>query len=180
MLFCFSTSHQFRVTALLAYGLLAACCAVGIKGVGVVLGHLGLSLTVAQLCNPALSWSCALLLLSTLHIPPLQEIQVSRTSFYSISCVLSLSFIHPLQEIHTSLLQQSHTDRSSCSLVWFYRYEDKGPQSNIQALWHQDYLMSIVTGQRILKPFRSLVILTRCVSLTIACCRPHSLVGICK
>ena len=103
MLFCFSTSHQFRVTALLAYGLLVACCVVGIKGLGVVLGHLGLSLAVAQLCNPALSWSCALLLLSTLHIPPLQEIQVSRTSFYSISCMLSLSLIHPLQEIHTSL-----------------------------------------------------------------------------
>ncbi|XP_070981208.1 protein-cysteine N-palmitoyltransferase HHAT isoform X1 [Oncorhynchus clarkii lewisi] len=68
---------KFRVTALLAYGLLVACCVVGIKGLGVVLGHLGLSLAVAQLCNPALSWSCALLLLSTLHIPPLQEIQRS-------------------------------------------------------------------------------------------------------
>ncbi|CAB1312838.1 unnamed protein product, partial [Coregonus sp. 'balchen'] len=66
---------KFRVTALLAYGLLAACGALGTKGVGVVLGHLGLSLAVAQLCNPALSWSCALLLLSTLHIPQLQEIQ---------------------------------------------------------------------------------------------------------
>ncbi|XP_010887368.2 protein-cysteine N-palmitoyltransferase HHAT isoform X3 [Esox lucius] len=68
---------KFRVTALAAYGLLAAYSALGIKGVGVVLVHLGLSLAVAQLCKPALSWSCALLLLYTLHIPQLQEIQRS-------------------------------------------------------------------------------------------------------
>uniref|UniRef100_A0A674BEQ7 Hedgehog acyltransferase n=1 Tax=Salmo trutta TaxID=8032 RepID=A0A674BEQ7_SALTR len=53
---------------------------------GVVLAHLGLSLAVAQLHKPTLSWSCALLLLlSTIHIPPLQEIQESHTSLHYFS-----------------------------------------------------------------------------------------------
>lgn len=68
--------QQFRVPALTIYGLLAASSVLGIKGVSVVLVHLGLSFSVAQLRKPALSWACNLLLLSTLHIQPLQEIQV--------------------------------------------------------------------------------------------------------
>lgn len=48
----------------------------GIKGVSVVLVHLGLNFSVAKVQKPALSWVCNLLLLSTLHIQPLQEIQV--------------------------------------------------------------------------------------------------------
>ncbi|XP_039995817.1 protein-cysteine N-palmitoyltransferase HHAT isoform X2 [Xiphias gladius] len=64
-----------RVPALTIYGLLAASSVLGVKGVSVLLVHLGLSFSVAQLRKPALSWACNLLLLSTLHIQPLQEIQ---------------------------------------------------------------------------------------------------------
>uniref|UniRef100_A0A8C3AS42 Hedgehog acyltransferase n=1 Tax=Cyclopterus lumpus TaxID=8103 RepID=A0A8C3AS42_CYCLU len=66
---------KFRVPALTIYGFLAASSVLGIKGVGVLLVHLGLSFSVAQLRKPALSWAINLLLLSTLHIQPLQEIQ---------------------------------------------------------------------------------------------------------
>ncbi|XP_010764660.1 protein-cysteine N-palmitoyltransferase HHAT [Notothenia coriiceps] len=66
---------KFRVPALTIYGLLAASSVLGIKGVSVLLVHVGLSFSVAQLQKPALSWCCNLLLLSTLHIHPLQEIQ---------------------------------------------------------------------------------------------------------
>ncbi|CAL8298298.1 unnamed protein product [Merluccius merluccius] len=66
---------KLRVTALLAYGLLAAGGVLGVKGVCVLLLHLGLSFTVARLRRPALCWACSLLSLSTLHIPPLQKIQ---------------------------------------------------------------------------------------------------------
>lgn len=68
---------QLRVPALSLYGFLAASSVLGIKGVSVVLVHLGLNFSVAKLRKPALSWLCSLLLLlSTLHIQPLQEIQV--------------------------------------------------------------------------------------------------------
>ncbi|KAG8000253.1 Protein-cysteine N-palmitoyltransferase HHAT, partial [Nibea albiflora] len=66
---------KLRVPALTIYGLLAASSLLGIKGVCVLLVHLGLSFSVAQLRKPALSWACNLLLLSTLYIQPLQEIQ---------------------------------------------------------------------------------------------------------
>lgn len=68
--------RQLRVAALSLYGFLAASSVLGIKGVSVVLVHLGLSFSVAKLQKPALSWVCSLLLFSTLHIQPLQEIQV--------------------------------------------------------------------------------------------------------
>ncbi|XP_053189017.1 protein-cysteine N-palmitoyltransferase HHAT [Scomber japonicus] len=66
---------KFRIPALTVYGVIAASIALGIKGVGVLLLHLGLSFSVAQLRKPAVSWTCNLLLLCTLHIQPLQEIQ---------------------------------------------------------------------------------------------------------
>ncbi|KAJ4948316.1 hypothetical protein JOQ06_019852 [Pogonophryne albipinna] len=66
---------KLRVPALTIYGLLAASSVLGIKGVSVLLVHVGLSFSLAQLQKPALSWCCNLLLLSTLHIHPLQEIQ---------------------------------------------------------------------------------------------------------
>ncbi|KAJ3610919.1 hypothetical protein NHX12_023009 [Muraenolepis orangiensis] len=66
---------KLRVAALLVYGLLAAGAMLGVKGVCVLLLHLGLSFTVAQLRRPALCWACSLLSLSTLHVPPLQKMQ---------------------------------------------------------------------------------------------------------
>lgn len=66
---------KLRQPALTVYGLGAACSALGIKGVSVLLLHLGLSFTVALLRNPALSWACNLLVLSTLYIQPIQDIQ---------------------------------------------------------------------------------------------------------
>ncbi|XP_029962555.1 protein-cysteine N-palmitoyltransferase HHAT [Salarias fasciatus] len=66
---------KLRVPAVTIYGLLAACSALGTKGVSVLLVHLALSFLVARLRIPALSWACNLLLLSTLHIQTIQEIQ---------------------------------------------------------------------------------------------------------
>ncbi|TWW78355.1 protein-cysteine N-palmitoyltransferase HHAT [Takifugu flavidus] len=66
---------KLRVPALTLYGFLAASSVLGIKGVSVVLVHLGLNFSVAKVQKPALSWVCNMLLLSSLHIKPLQEIQ---------------------------------------------------------------------------------------------------------
>ncbi|XP_061646387.1 protein-cysteine N-palmitoyltransferase HHAT isoform X2 [Phyllopteryx taeniolatus] len=66
---------QFQVAALTVYGLLAASSVLGLRGVAVLLLHVALSFSVAQLRRPALCWTCNLLLLCTLHVPPLQDIQ---------------------------------------------------------------------------------------------------------
>ncbi|XP_041866897.1 protein-cysteine N-palmitoyltransferase HHAT [Melanotaenia boesemani] len=66
---------KLRAPVLTVFGLLAASSVLGIKGVSVLLLHLGASFSVAQLRKPALSWTCNLLLLSTLYIQPLQEIE---------------------------------------------------------------------------------------------------------
>lgn len=75
---CFWSLSQLRVPALTIYGFLAASSVLGIRGVSVLLVHLGLSFSVALLQKSALSWATNLLLLSTLHIRPLQEIQVDQ------------------------------------------------------------------------------------------------------
>ncbi|XP_037553735.1 protein-cysteine N-palmitoyltransferase HHAT [Nematolebias whitei] len=66
---------KLRVPALTLYGFLAASSVLGIKGVSVLLVHLGVSFSVAQLRKPTLSWLFNLLLISTLHIKSLQDIQ---------------------------------------------------------------------------------------------------------
>ncbi|XP_034040153.1 protein-cysteine N-palmitoyltransferase HHAT isoform X2 [Thalassophryne amazonica] len=66
---------KFRVPVLTVYGLVSAGSVLGVKGMTVLLVHLGLSFSVAQVRTPVLSWACSLLLLCTLHIQPLQEIQ---------------------------------------------------------------------------------------------------------
>ncbi|XP_061601062.1 protein-cysteine N-palmitoyltransferase HHAT [Cololabis saira] len=66
---------KLTVPAITVYGFLAASYVLGIRGVSVLLLHLAVSFSVAQLRKPALSWTCNLLLLSTLHIQPLQDIQ---------------------------------------------------------------------------------------------------------
>lgn len=72
----FDVCQQFRVQALTAYGFLAAGGVLGIQGVSVLLLHLALSFSVALLRKPILSWACNLLLLSTLYVQPLQDVQV--------------------------------------------------------------------------------------------------------
>ncbi|KAG7328758.1 hypothetical protein KOW79_008702 [Hemibagrus wyckioides] len=66
---------QLRKAVLTVYGVLCAWCLLGSRGVAVLMLHLGISLAVAQLQNPALSWGCSLLLLFTLHISSVQDIQ---------------------------------------------------------------------------------------------------------
>ncbi|KAF7220242.1 protein-cysteine N-palmitoyltransferase HHAT isoform X3 [Nothobranchius furzeri] len=67
---------KLRVPALTLYGFLAASFVLGIKGVSVLLVHLGVSFSVALLRKPTLSWIFNLLLLSTIHIQTLQDIQM--------------------------------------------------------------------------------------------------------
>ncbi|XP_072565552.1 protein-cysteine N-palmitoyltransferase HHAT isoform X4 [Paramormyrops kingsleyae] len=52
-----------------------ACHLLGIRGLAVVLLHMAVSFSVAQLRKPALCWASALMLLSTLHLDFLGELQ---------------------------------------------------------------------------------------------------------
>ncbi|XP_041921446.1 protein-cysteine N-palmitoyltransferase HHAT [Alosa sapidissima] len=66
---------QWHLAILTGYGVLAACNLLGLRGVAVLMLQLSLSLAVAQLHNPALCWGSSLLLLSTIHISSLQDVQ---------------------------------------------------------------------------------------------------------
>ncbi|XP_066538109.1 protein-cysteine N-palmitoyltransferase HHAT isoform X2 [Hoplias malabaricus] len=66
---------QYRKAFLTFYGMLAAWWLLGLRGMAVLMLHLSVSLAFAQLHNPAVSWGCTLLMLSTLHIKSLQDIQ---------------------------------------------------------------------------------------------------------
>ncbi|XP_035388584.1 protein-cysteine N-palmitoyltransferase HHAT isoform X5 [Electrophorus electricus] len=69
---------QCRKAVLTLYGMVSAWWLLGFKGVAVLMLHLSVSLVVAQLHSPTLSWGCAILLLSTLHISSLQDVQIER------------------------------------------------------------------------------------------------------
>ncbi|XP_014907392.1 protein-cysteine N-palmitoyltransferase HHAT isoform X1 [Poecilia latipinna] len=66
---------RLKVLALFVFDFLAASSLLGFKGVGVLLLQLSVAFSVAQLRKPPLAWIVNLLLLSTIHIQPLQHIQ---------------------------------------------------------------------------------------------------------
>ncbi|XP_046711797.1 protein-cysteine N-palmitoyltransferase HHAT isoform X3 [Silurus meridionalis] len=75
---CSVCSPQLRKAILTVYGVLCAWWLLGWRGVVVLMLHLSISLAVAQLQSSALTWVCALFLLSTLHITSIQEVQMDR------------------------------------------------------------------------------------------------------
>ncbi|XP_054874822.1 protein-cysteine N-palmitoyltransferase HHAT isoform X2 [Amphiprion ocellaris] len=118
---------KLRLPALTIYGVLAACSVLGIKGVSLLLVHLSLSFSVAQLRKPALSWAFSLLLLSTLHIQPLQDIQrrwyKSEEEYYLLLfsvAVCGLRFISFSLEHCWSPL--SHGGGDVVQLSWLFSY----------------------------------------------------------
>lgn len=77
-----STPHafvlQYRLAVYMIYGVLSAGWLLGVHGVVLLMLHLSISLAVAQMRSPALSWCCSLLLLSTLNISAVQDLQVCK------------------------------------------------------------------------------------------------------
>ncbi|XP_067901198.1 protein-cysteine N-palmitoyltransferase HHAT isoform X2 [Heterodontus francisci] len=66
---------KFRMWLLMIYGMWACFLTVGYKGLVVILLHLFISYTVAQLQVPVLSWLCSVLLLYSLQMDSLGKIQ---------------------------------------------------------------------------------------------------------
>ncbi|XP_069787299.1 protein-cysteine N-palmitoyltransferase HHAT isoform X15 [Narcine bancroftii] len=69
---------KFRTWLLMMYGMLACFITVGYKGLAVILLHLVISFTVAQLRVPALSWICSVLLLYSLQMDSLGKMKMRR------------------------------------------------------------------------------------------------------
>ncbi|XP_051501730.1 protein-cysteine N-palmitoyltransferase HHAT [Myxocyprinus asiaticus] len=66
---------RYRLAILTVYGMLSAGWLLGVRGVALLMLHLSISFAVAQLRSPTLSWCCTLLLISTLKISTLQDLQ---------------------------------------------------------------------------------------------------------
>ncbi|XP_064173882.1 protein-cysteine N-palmitoyltransferase HHAT isoform X2 [Anguilla rostrata] len=83
-----------RVAVLTVYGLLVAWAELGSLGVGVVFLHTCLFFGVAHLRRPALTWVCALLLLATLYLGSLEELQRSwfetEAEYYLLYCAIAV------------------------------------------------------------------------------------------
>lgn len=130
------------------YGFIAANCVVGIKGVAVLLVHLGATFLVAQLRKPVLCWaSCLLLLVSSLHFQPLQDIQRSwyetEEEYYLLLfsiAVCGLRFISYSLEHCWCLTETS----GIVQLCWLFSYTFYHPFFyNGPIITYKDYIQQI-------------------------------------
>uniref|UniRef100_A0A8C9FDV6 Hedgehog acyltransferase n=1 Tax=Pavo cristatus TaxID=9049 RepID=A0A8C9FDV6_PAVCR len=78
---------EYKPWCLMVYGMVACWFLLGIKGFAVILLHTAVSFAVAQFQIPLLTWLCSLILLSTLHIPAVEE---AKSAAYFIFCSLLL------------------------------------------------------------------------------------------
>ena len=73
----FPLSFQYKPWFLMVYGITACWFLLGTNGLVLIFLHVTAAYLVAQFKNPILTWMSSLLLLSTLHLPALEEIKVS-------------------------------------------------------------------------------------------------------
>ncbi|MBN3312835.1 HHAT palmitoyltransferase, partial [Atractosteus spatula] len=114
-----------RAAVLTLYGLLAAWCLLGGRGLAMVGLHMSVSFGVALLKRPCLCWLCSLLLLSTLLFGSLEDMQRSwyRTENEYYLLVFSLA-ISCLRYISFSLdyCWQDSEENSLDSFFWLSAY----------------------------------------------------------
>lgn len=101
---CISSPHafvlQYRLAVYMIYGVLSAGWLLGVFGVVLLMLHLSISLAVAQLRNPTVSWCCSLLLLSTLNMSAVQDLQVRK-----YACEFSNAVTHVCEVPNSALFQ---------------------------------------------------------------------------
>lgn len=92
----------------MVYGMAACWFLLGIKGFAVILLYAAISFAVAQFQISLLTWMCSLVLLSTLHIPAVEEAKVISEAWikhqinYSVICCYGshlLDQLLPLQSV---------------------------------------------------------------------------------
>ncbi|XP_041109021.1 protein-cysteine N-palmitoyltransferase HHAT isoform X1 [Polyodon spathula] len=142
---------KFRVWFLMLYGLLASLFLLGLKGLAVVLLHMALSYTVAMLRVPLLSWLCSLLLLCTLHMSSLEEMQRSwyktENEYYLLLFSLAMCCLRYTSFSLEYCWQDSgqKSDRSFfcfTAYLFYYPLFHNGPIINYEEftwqMWRQD------------------------------------------
>lgn len=142
-LFC----PKLKVPVLTLYGLAAASRLLGIKGVSVLLVHLSVTFLVTQLRRPALCWASSLLLLSTLQIQKLQDIQrgwyETEEEYYLLLfsvAVCGLRFISYSLEHCWSLAESNGV----VQLCWLFSYTFYHPFFyNGPIITYKDYVQQI-------------------------------------
>ncbi|KAJ6666966.1 hypothetical protein lerEdw1_018968 [Lerista edwardsae] len=112
--------EKHRPCFLMAYGMAASWFLLGINGLIVILVHVTVSYLVALFKNPILVWLSSLLLLSTLHMPALEDVKkswyASESEYYlllftlTVRCLYYTSFSleycwhRPTESAHHSFL----------------------------------------------------------------------------
>ncbi|XP_062981632.1 protein-cysteine N-palmitoyltransferase HHAT isoform X1 [Elgaria multicarinata webbii] len=127
---------KYKPWFLMAYGIAACGFLLGINGLIEIFLHVILSYLVAQFKHPVLTWLSSLLLLSTLHLPALEEIKrgwyASESEYYlllftlTVRCLYYTSF--SLEQCwHKSTETIHHSFLWMLAYVFYYPVFHNGP-----------------------------------------------------
>ncbi|XP_043917687.1 protein-cysteine N-palmitoyltransferase HHAT [Protopterus annectens] len=120
-----ATLPKFRIWFLTGYGLLACWLVLGLGGLAIILLHVVVSFAVAQFRLPFLCWLCSLLLLYSLHIPSLEEVQKkwysTEDEYYLLLFSLAVSCLRCISFCLENCWQQSYP-KCSQAFMWMLAY----------------------------------------------------------
>nr|XP_027308799.2 protein-cysteine N-palmitoyltransferase HHAT isoform X1 [Anas platyrhynchos] len=131
--------EKYKPWCLMVYGMAACWFLLGIKGFAVILLYATISFAVAQFQISLLTWMCSLVLLSTLHIPAVEEAKRkwydNENEYYlllftvSVRCLFYTSF--SLEYCwHEPAQKSSHSFLWMLAYVFYYPLFHNGPLMN--------------------------------------------------
>nr|XP_047913561.1 protein-cysteine N-palmitoyltransferase HHAT isoform X11 [Anser cygnoides] len=131
--------EKYKPWCLMVYGMAACWFLLGIKGFAVILLYAAISFAVAQFQISLLTWMCSLVLLSTLHIPAVEEAKRkwydTENEYYlllftvSVRCLFYTSF--SLEYCwHEPAQKSSHSFLWMLAYVFYYPLFHNGPIMN--------------------------------------------------
>nr|XP_044997502.1 protein-cysteine N-palmitoyltransferase HHAT isoform X2 [Jaculus jaculus] len=119
-------AKKHRAWILMAYGVCACWCVLGAPGVAMAALHTIIAFCVAQLHSLPLSWLCSLLLLSTLRLRSVEEIQrtwyTTENEYFLLQFTLTVRCLYYTSFSLELCQQQLPAKRAACSLPWMLAY----------------------------------------------------------
>ncbi|KAM5238624.1 protein-cysteine N-palmitoyltransferase HHAT isoform 1-T1 [Ctenodactylus gundi] len=119
-------ARKTRPWILMAYGMWACWCVLGVPGVLMVLLHTVVAFCVAQFRSLLLSWLCSLLLLSTLRLQGVEEVKRqwyrTETEYYLLQFTLTVRCLYYTSFSLEFCRQQMPAARASYSFSWMLAY----------------------------------------------------------
>ncbi|XP_029449147.1 protein-cysteine N-palmitoyltransferase HHAT isoform X2 [Rhinatrema bivittatum] len=130
---------KFQPLVSVGYGMMGCWLLLGVNGLLMVIFHSAISFVVAQWKTPVLTWLCSLLLLSTLHMRAVEEVQrdwyETENEYYllvftlTVRCLYYTSF--SLEYCwHTSSQESCHSFRWMLIYIFYYPMFHNGPIMN--------------------------------------------------